>query len=114
MKARKSSSILAVTGSSGDSPSTCFTITLNANCASPRTETTPHQRKREKKTLVSQSHRGKRFMQQPAAASNNNMTMHVGDMHVQRFSLHVSRDHVHATMLMTDRLREQPNGQYSC
>jgi hypothetical protein len=53
-------------------------------------------------------------MQQPAAASNNNMTMHVGDMHVQRFSLHVSRDHVHATMLMTDRLREQPNGQYSC
>lgn len=33
MKARKSSSILAVTGSSGDSPSTCFTITLNANCA---------------------------------------------------------------------------------
>lgn len=49
MKARKSSSILEVTGSSGDSPSTCFTITLNANCASQRTERTRHHTGEEKK-----------------------------------------------------------------
>jgi hypothetical protein len=52
MKARKSSSILAVTGSSGDSPSTCFTITLNANCASQgqsRGHGRPTQRKMEKR-----------------------------------------------------------------
>lgn len=47
MKARKSSSIMAVTGSSGDSPSTCFTITLNANCGSQGKRA--HQREKKKR-----------------------------------------------------------------
>uniref|UniRef100_A0A0E0H1Y5 Uncharacterized protein n=1 Tax=Oryza nivara TaxID=4536 RepID=A0A0E0H1Y5_ORYNI len=49
MKARKSSSIMAVTGSSGDSPSTCFTITLNANCGSQGKRA--HQREKKKRKV---------------------------------------------------------------
>jgi hypothetical protein len=61
MKVRKSSSIMAVTGSSGDSPSTCFTITLNANCAHP-------EKKFKEKNMVSQSRLWKTFMHQQVTA----------------------------------------------
>lgn len=62
MKARKSSSILAVTGSSGDRPSTCFTITLNANCASQgqsRGYGRPTQREKETKKKERKNDSGK-------------------------------------------------------
>jgi hypothetical protein len=74
MKARKSSSIMAVTGSSGDSPSTCFTITLNANCGSQGKRAHQREKKKEKvkKTMVSQSDLGTKIH---AAASNNMMMM---------------------------------------
>lgn len=38
IKVRKSSRILAVCGSSGANPNTCFTITLNVNCSTWREE----------------------------------------------------------------------------
>jgi hypothetical protein len=53
---------MAVTGSSGDSPSTCFTITLNANCAHP-------EKKFKEKNMVSQS----RLENIHASASNSMM-----------------------------------------
>ena len=109
MKARKSSSILAVTGSSGDNPRTCFTITLNANCAFSRTETTPHRRKKKKKDPSKSKSPLKKDSCKAAWQVTTRRCTSLTCMRREIFSPCVKGScPCHATLLMTDRsLRSQ-------